>query len=497
MADVNKIINKLLNDEKFMNSKSIRNKIYADQPLIKRASQIKTPETPAKIKEMKAIAFSSEAYWKTSAWLFYTQAEFMADFTDVYDYSEDFTKQYPIYSDLSTEQLRGYFSWRTRLRNGKFPHAPTPFVMIYACEIIHNIGVESPEKGFEILLKLYENYDSTKAQLLRLLADHAVYYRLSEEYLKKCPLFSNDIHLEHLINCAASSDEDVFSAIKALSGYNIEKSRFFTDNPEKFTHAAVRVFRRLSEFYAAHRKNSFCNYLFGKISETIYTLFDGVVFYDVNRDRTFDFHVNSIRSYKCRRGSWVCCGYQKLGSSKKLGEIIRCIDQMMRDRCEYKYKLNAAEIGKNIMSIISKELDEIEHEERKNISHIEIDISQLSKIRSDADITRDMLLTEEEITDEEELIEESADIPEKFPETTQNGIISAAEAKYLGALINGGDHQAVCREIGMIPSVMADNINERLFDIIGDTVIEFVDDSPQIIEDYEDDLRNLFKNGEL
>ncbi len=496
MADVDKIIDQLLNDKKLMNSKNIRDKIYSDQPLIKRASQIKTPETPTKIKEMKAIAYSSEAYWKTSAWLFYNQAKFMEDFTDVYDYSKNFAKQYPIYSDLSTEQLRGYFSWRTRIRNGEFPPAPVPFIMIYACEIIHNIGVESAEKGFEILLKLSENYDSAKTSLLNLLADYAVYYKLPEEYINKCPRFSDDVHLENLINCTSASDEEVFSAIKAFSGYNIEKSRFYTENPENIANASVRIFRRLSAFYAEHRKNSFCVYLFGKSSETIHNLFDSVVFYDINRTRSFDFQVNSIRSYKCRNGSWLCSGYPKIGSNKKLGEIIRFIDKTMRDRCGYKHKLISADIGKNTVSLILKELDEIDHEERKKSSHIEIDISQLSKIRSDADITRDMLLTEDEII-EEKLIEETADIPEIPVGTTQNGILSADEIKYLDALINGGDHQAICRETGIIPSVMADNVNERLFDIIGDTVIEFIGDSPQIVEDYKDDLKTFIENGEL
>ncbi len=44
---------------------------------------------------------------------------------------------------------------------------------------------------------------------------------------------------------------------------------------------------------------------------------------------------------------------------------------------------------------------------------------------------------------------------------------------------------------------MADNVNERLFDIIGDTVIEFIGDSPQIVEDYKDDLKTFIENGEL
>ena len=40
-----------------------------------------------------------------------------------------------------------------------------------------------------------------------------------------------------------------------------------------------------------------------------------------------------------------------------------------------------------------------------------------------------------------------------------------------------------------MPSLAADGINEALFDIIGDTVIEFEGDVPRIVEDYADDVR--------
>ena len=40
-------------------------------------------------------------------------------------------------------------------------------------------------------------------------------------------------------------------------------------------------------------------------------------------------------------------------------------------------------------------------------------------------------------------------------------------------------------------SVIADSINEKLFDLVGDAVIEFDGDDPQLVEDYLDDLREL------
>ena len=128
MSDVKDILESVLRDEKLLGSRAFRDKVYTDQPIIKRAPQIKTPETPQKIKDMKALAYTPEAYWKTSAWLFYTQGKFMEDYTDVYEYTADFVRCYQTYRDLETEQLRGYFSWRARLRRGEYPPAP-----LYPC----------------------------------------------------------------------------------------------------------------------------------------------------------------------------------------------------------------------------------------------------------------------------------------------------------------------------------------------------------------------------
>ena len=42
---------------------------------------------------------------------------------------------------------------------------------------------------------------------------------------------------------------------------------------------------------------------------------------------------------------------------------------------------------------------------------------------------------------------------------------------------------------GQSEDMLVDSINEALFDLVGDTVIEFGSEGPQIIEDYEADVR--------
>ena len=48
------------------------------------------------------------------------------------------------------------------------------------------------------------------------------------------------------------------------------------------------------------------------------------------------------------------------------------------------------------------------------------------------------------------------------------------------------------RGSGIMLTVAIDEINERLFDDFGDTVIIFDGDTPEIIEDYKEELKGMF-----
>ena len=44
-------------------------------------------------------------------------------------------------------------------------------------------------------------------------------------------------------------------------------------------------------------------------------------------------------------------------------------------------------------------------------------------------------------------------------------------------------------------AVIIDNINEKLFDEFGDNVIEFINDIPTVVEDYQEGLEDMFLKG--
>ncbi|WP_346674722.1 TerB N-terminal domain-containing protein [Enorma phocaeensis] len=67
-------------------------------------------------------------------------------------------------------------------------------------------------------------------------------------------------------------------------------------------------------------------------------------------------------------------------------------------------------------------------------------------------------------------------------------VLTAPEHAYLEALLAGCPGTVPA---GVSEDMLVDKINEKLFDLIGDTVIEFGADGPRIIEDYEDDVREV------
>ena len=169
---------------------------------------------------------------------------------------------------------------------------------------------------------------------------------------------------------------------------------------------------------------------------------------------------------------------------------------------------------------------------------IDIDLSQLGHIRSAAEQTREALLIDEEREDdvpteadtagfEQSKAEPAADAfaePVAAPirqdeadeptiSTEQFGVVAPllaptpafaaaapadatnelapAATAYLRALLeqNAAQATSAVARSGQSEDMLVDSINEALFDLVGDTVIEFGAAGPQIIEDYEADVR--------
>ena len=473
----------------FLNDDASAEKLYRNLPLKKIRRSVPRTDVPDKIRAMKELAFTPEAYWKTSPWLFRQQGLFMKDYSDDQPFGEDFAAYYPTYRDLSTEQLRGYFSWRTVVRHGEFPDAPQPFIIMYAYELINLIGIEKPEEAFRLLRLHIGNYGERCPELqknsAKWLTDLAAYHQLPPEMLSGTPDYDFDSNVLTLCNWETQDEDNLFAAVSRLSAYQPERSAAYEKEPEIFRRALCRSYENVAIYFLKNRKCTLHEKLFGKPVEIKHRLFEGAVFFDTEPRRSFLYEVSGIHKLECRNGEWFCKKlYGNRGRNKPLGEIVRTVDSTLRECLGDMHKLAPGSISSVYIKLISKTVSSVAAEMRRPPErHIDIDLSALDSIRSAADITRERLIVEVE----EDAPLTAAEVPD-VPVNDADTPLDEGEREFLKALLGGGDWSGTARKFGISPSMLADSVNEKLFDVFSDTVIDFDGDTPYIIEDYAGDI---------
>ena len=337
-----------------------------------------------------------------------------------------------------------------------------------------------------------------------------------------------------------AGEERLMTAINALSTYNLNNSRLDRSHHRDLRHVACAVYVRMARYYDTHRKTGIVASLFGEETAMPYTMFASAVFFAPERHEDCEYRLDPIHIYRCQNGFWECMRiHSSRQKSSKLGEMMRACDQRLRLALDPTHPLKEEKVPKYLAKIIDDEIVawlswDAAHQPVK----IDIDLSQLGHIRSAAAQTREALLIDEEREDdvsmeaEATLIEqpntESApsmtagpgematrqDEPDEPTVSTEefgvvapllvsmpapvtpasaeaaNKLAPAADA-FLRALLERNTAQATlaAAQSGKSEDMLVDSINEALFDLVGDTVIEFGSAGPQIIEDYEADVR--------
>lgn len=335
-------------------------------------------------------------------------------------------------------------------------------------------------------------------------------------------------------------EERLMAAINALSTYNLGNSRINHAHHRDLRHVACAVYVRMARYYDTHRKSGIVASLFGEETAMPYTMFASAVFFAPERHKDCEYRLDPIHIYRCQNGFWECMRiHGSRQKSSKLGEMMRACDQRLRLALDPAHPLKEEKVPKYLAKIIDDEIVawlswDAAHQPVK----IDIDLTQLGHIRSAAAQTREALLIDEEREDDASAEAEAADSgqPEAEPvtdaivepvvapirqdltdeptiSTEQFGVVApllaptpafaaaapadatnelapAADA-FLRALLeqNAAQATSAVAHSGQSEDMLVDTINEALFDLVGDTVIEFSAAGPQIIEDYEADVR--------
>ena len=335
-------------------------------------------------------------------------------------------------------------------------------------------------------------------------------------------------------------EERLMAAINALSTYNLNNSRLDRSHHRDLRHVACAVYVRMARYYDTHRKTGIVASLFGEETAMPYTMFASAVFFAPERHEDCEYRLDPIHIYRCQNGFWECMRiHGSRQKSSKLGEMMRACDQRLRLALDPAHPLKEEKVPKYLAKIIDDEIVawlswDAAHQPVK----IDIDLSQLGHIRSAAAQTREALLIDEEREDDaledaeaagpgkpearpmtEAIVEpvaapmEQDEDDEPTISTEQFGVVAPllapaptpataapaditsvlapAAEDYLRALLeqNAAQAASAVARSGQSEDMLVDSINEALFDLVGDTVIEFGAAGPQIIEDYEADVR--------
>ena len=465
--------------------------VYSDEPILFTANQMKN-DLPPKYRAMRKLAFLVGKRNMTSAEIFYRQGKFMEDFEDDCPYSGEFVRYFPTYESMSDRQLRGYFTWRTQVRHGRIEKTSLSFAYVYIYELLCGIGADDPEDGFHKLCAFRDAYRQLDAQIDRYLdvwlRDYIVYHDMDPSYLADVTDLEFERALIVLRNWREADDDALFDAICALSTYRITRSRYCKQEPQKTKDVLCGTFRRLSEHCEKHRKYTLTEGYFGRMFTTSYTMFySAIVFLKPHPDCTYK--VSDVCSFTCRDGKWSCTRvWGKHGRNADLGAVVRAVDALLRAHDAFSYPLKTDEIPKYLRKIILETIEDVHAAERQRAAReVRIDLSKLQGIRDASDVTREKLIVDEEPEPEEE---PQAAAPE--PEQAENDLgLDAAESTVLRAVLLRQDAAESARACGRMLSVVVDAINEKCFDRFGDTVLVYDGETPEIPEDYEEELKGM------
>ena len=335
-------------------------------------------------------------------------------------------------------------------------------------------------------------------------------------------------------------EERLMAAINALSTYNLNNSRLDRSHHRDLRHVACAVYVRMARYYDTHRKTGIVASLFGEETAMPYTMFASAVFFAPERHEDCEYRLDPIHIYRCQNGFWECMRiHGSRQKSSKLGEMMRACDQRLRLALDPAHPLKEEKVPKYLTKIIDDEIVawlswDAAHQPVK----IDIDLTQLGHIRSAAAQTREALLIDEEREDSAPVEAEAADSGQPEAEPVADAIVEAVAAPirqdetdeptisteefgvvapllvsapapvtpapieaanklapaadaFLRALLeqNAAQATSAVERSGQSEDMLVDTINEALFDLVGDTVIEFSAAGPQIIEDYEADVR--------
>ena len=491
---------------------------------------------PTRILEMMQLYEYRSSSFENKCRNFVRQGKFMEDYEDDAPWNSEVKRYFATYHDLNINQLRGYFAWRTRVRRGEFHPITMSLAYMYIYELLNIIGAKTPEEAIRKMREFEKGFldsgigdRSMRENLHRWIMEFAVLSGSPKEEV--LPLIAPDLierdrQLMVLRKPSEHSDEEVFGALNALTGGKTEKSSVFLKEPERGIHLFAEVWRYMAEHYDDCGWDIFAA-CFGKLRKFPWHPLANAVYMDQKKREEAEYKVTECRKFVCKNGEWSEIRYDELFFDRyRVHAIVHEADRQIRRYLKaghyLKVKKGEEWITPYVEAVIEADRAAAVEAAKPKIT---IDLSGLDKIRRDAQITRDSLLTEDEMREQapeqmmklapeqapqqaedpavqheeqqivQPMILELPEVPKEEEKSAEVEIPSLddTQAQILLSVMRGEPVAGMIREKALMPSVVTDAINEALFDEIGDNVLMCEGDEITLVEDYREDLERILE----
>ena len=468
--------------------------------------------------QRQEIPLQENSLFTTTSYVSYSSKKFLNDmkkYVDIVGQKAEFVpfmQYWPTYDSMDRRQRAWYFYWRTQVRNGQYPDTDLSYIFVHIYELLSGYGWVQAINGYRQLMSLWISYRERFPKLDNYLFEwifdfttlHHLNFTIPE--IRDFQLPSRLVVIDLLVG---QHSEEIplklpFSLICSLCDYSIISSKFYKDDHQQLLQEAIPRVVALSD--AVLRKEK------GK----------GILaIYGPNRPKKQYF--NAFQSAICPNANKrIELSVKSYSTSPKLrnyvNQLVRYSENVLRSLYGYRGRLRdidiEPELSIQIKNFLKKEYEPKEKTENSHPKKVEVklDFESIKNLRVQSNAVRDALEVEDEdrqkeLLESEIVMEQKAVIATELHDTKLDGnslseelkqfvgLLTDTQKQVLQAILLSDDSQKIitqlAEEVMSMPEILIDEINEVATQFLDDILIDVLDDTPTILEQYAEELKRL------
>ncbi|WP_052676056.1 TerB N-terminal domain-containing protein [Paenibacillus sp. IHBB 10380] len=462
---------------------------------------------------------------------FTRRARELVDRTESYALFVPYMNYWPTYDSMTAVQSKWYFYWRGAVRRGEYPDTDLSYIFLYVYELINGVGWSDAVDGYHLMVAVWVAYRERHLKLNDYLINWIADYVLVHQLDVSLDIFDDVLHqlsgdlleIEMARRFNADPLDIPFPLMRKLSDYDISKSKFYNEGGSAlFEEYAPKVLTLVDSYVLKQQNMRLINIFYpGLPLEKERFVFRSAMYDDSLFGGTITVHLTRISEHMPLR--------------EFMTQLVRVIENKLREIRNFKGKLRGIEIEPEIERLVSRyldrELNALPIREQKGPAVV-IDAEKLAQLQQDSEFVRDILTVDLDDTSQDETHLEPMETEESFngeiwkagdlqaryvndndnemdveseiepmasispmssiswdttgiPEEWQQWVqaLSSSDLEALYVLKQGlgySELQRIAQNVGTMPELLLDGINEVAMDMLGDLVI----DGDDLMEEY-------------